>query len=267
MSLSEVMTIVIMFHKSKMRTFKDFYIKYVKVHLTKEFPTAVSYNRFVELQKFALMPLYIFAKLTQSVKTGIYYIDSTKLPVCNNLRIKRHRVFKGYAERGKTSTGWFFGFKLHLLINNLGEIVSFKLTPGNVDDRVALDDLTSELNGVLFGDRGYISKKHKDKLKDQGLELITKEKKGMKKVELSKDKEFLLSKRGIIETINDQLKNIFYIDHTRHRSFENFQANLLGGLIAYAFKTNKVLAVFDGLKNYAKDLIKKSSKKLALTSS
>ena len=240
MNLSEIMTILVLFHLSHYRTFKDFYLDYVLPHLKPYFPKLVSYNRFVELMKQAVMPLGILLNCCKGKKTGTYYVDSTKLSVCHNLRISRHKVFQGIARRGKTSTGWFFGFKLHLVLNDQGEIMSFKLTSGNRDDRAVVEKLTQELQGILIGDRGYIGKKLKESLAKRGLDLITHTRKGMKKQILPPLKRWLLSTRKIIETVIGQLKQCCHIQHTRHRSPDNFLANLFAGLFAYVLKPNKV---------------------------
>jgi hypothetical protein len=173
--------------------------------------------------------------------TGISFIDSTTLDVCDNRRIHLHKVFKGIAERGKSSMGWFYGFKLHLVVNDRGEILSFYLTPGNTDDRntEVIKELTKNLFGKLFGDKGYISKKIFDMLHEKGIQLITKVKKNMKnKLMLAEDK-LLLRKRALIETINDHLKNICQIEHSRHRSLVNFMVNIISGLVAYSFLPKK----------------------------
>jgi len=244
MCLSEIMTIVVMFHLSHYRTFKDFYLNCLKEQYAKEFPTLVSYNRFIELMPQAFMPLVVLLNCLKGAETDKYYVDSTKLPVCHNLRIFRHQVFKDIAARGKTSTGWFFGLKLHLIFNEQGELMQFCLTPGNVDDRAPVAALTKNLKGWLFGGRGYISKKLFTKLMQQGLELITKVKKNMQTKVIEPLKEQFLNKRGMIETIIDQLKNSLHIDHTRHRSVMNAQVNVLSGLLAYVFKPNKVAVKF-----------------------
>jgi IS5 family transposase len=239
MALSEIMTILTVFHLSHYRTFKDFYLNFVCVYWRSEFPKLVSYNRFVELMKNAIFPLAILLHGLKGQKTGKYYIDSTKLFVCHNLRISRHKVFKEFASRGKTSTGWFFVFKLHLVFNEKGEIMSLTLTSGNCDDRLVVQKLVKGLEGWLFGDRGYISKDLKNNLKKQGLELITNVKKNMKKQPLSSVKRFLLNSRRIVETAIGQLKEICHIQHTRHRSPDNFLANLFSGLLAYILKPAK----------------------------
>jgi hypothetical protein len=201
--------------------------------------TKPSYSRFIRLIPEAFMPLLMFLRGMQGQKTGKYYIDSTKLPVCHNLRINAHKVFKDVAKRGKTSTGWFFGFKLHLVVNEKGELMNFRLTPGNVDDRKVVEGLAKNLNGWLFGDRGYMDKKLSKRLLEKGIELVTKVRKNMKDNILEPIKKYLLKKRNIIETIIDQLKNILTMDHTRHRSIINFQVHLLAGLLAYVFKPKK----------------------------
>lgn len=245
MSLSEMMTIVILFHMSGYKTFKDFYINHILFQLKKEFPKPLSYNRFIQLMHRLFTPMIVLIYQLQGKHTGKYYVDSTKVPVCHNLRIKSHKVFKDSAARGKTSTGWFFGFKLHLIINDQGEIMSFTLTSGNVDDRAVLESLTQRLQGWLFGDRGYIGKKITDTLAQKGVELITKTKANMKQKILDPVKDYFLNKRGVIESVIDQLKNIMTIDHSRHRSPINMQINLLAGLVAYIFKPKKPSVAFN----------------------
>jgi len=240
--LSEIMTILVNFHMSGFRTFKDYYIKYVCVHLRKEFPGLVSYNRFVELMKGALVPLMIYLKRCRFGKmTGISFIDSTTLKVCHNRRIYKHKTFKHVAQRGKTSMGWFYGFKLHLIVNDKGELLSTMLTPGNVDDRnrSMIKKLTKNIVGKLFGDRGYIGNPLFNFLLKKGIQLITKLRKNMVNKLIPVVDKLLLRKRAIIETINDELKNMCQIEHTRHRSPVNFLVNLFSGLIAYTFFPKK----------------------------
>lgn len=239
LSCSEVMAIMIHFHQIRYRDFKTYYTKYVMIHLKEEFPRLVSYNRFVELMKSIFMPLCLFVYNAFGEKTGIYFIDSTTLKACHSKREKSNKVFKGLAKKGKNSMGWFYGFKLHLVINDKGELMAFQITKGNVDDRVPVMDLCKNLNGKLFGDRGYISQKLFESLFTQGLQLVTKLKKKMKnKVMLMTDK-VLLRKRAIIESVNDQLKNICQIEHSRHRSPVNFLVNLVSALAAYSLQEKK----------------------------
>lgn len=252
MCMSEIITILIMFQFSHYRTFKDFYLDCILIQYRKEFPNYVSYNRFVELIPFALMPMAWMATALGGTETGMYFIDSTKLPVCHNLRINRHRVFKGCAQRGKTSTGWFFGFKLHLVLNHLGEIIRFSITPGNVDDRTPVASMLAKLEGWLIGDRGYIGKNLKERLQLQGLELITRVKKNMKEVIIDSVKNCLIDKRPFVETAINQLKNMLHLSHTRHRSVVNFQVNIFSTLIAFFFKSKKPNAKFNQIEEKLK---------------
>jgi hypothetical protein len=239
LSISEMMTIMIHFHQSNYRNFKAYYLQHVKVNMRSEFPNLVSYNRFVELMPRTLIPLLAYMRGRKGNCTGISFVDSTPLKVCHNRRINRHKVFAGLAERGKTSMGWFFGFKLHLVVNDQGEILAFQLTPGNVDDRKPVPKMTKKLFGKLFGDRGYISQALFQQLYEEGLMLITSLRKNMKNHLMLLEDKLMLRKRSIIETINDQLKNISQIEHTRHRSYANFIVNLLAGLIAYDLQAKK----------------------------
>jgi len=241
LSISEVMTILIHFHQSHYRNFKAYYCEYVLVHLRNEFPGLVSYSRFVEFMPSALAPLCAYLRLVCFGDcTGISFIDSTSLDVCLNQRIASHKVFAGLAQRGKTSTGWFFGFKLHLVFNDRGEILNVTLTPGNVDDRKPVPELVKKLFGKLFGDRGYLSQPlFAELFQTFGIQLITKIKSNMKNRLLPFADKVLLRKRAIVETIIDQLKNISQIEHSRHRSVTNFLVNVLCGLIAYAHQPVK----------------------------
>ena len=236
---SEIMTIMIHFHQSRYRDFKSYYTRHVQLYLGSEFPGLVSYERFVALMPSVLVPLCAYLVRSYGSCTGISFIDSTPITVCHNKRIQSHHVFEGIAQRGKSSMGWFFGFKLHLVINDMGEVLACVLTPGNVDDRTPVPKLTKELFGKLFGDKGYISKALFDELFERGIQLITKLRSNMKNQVMVLSDKLLLRKRAIIESVNDQLKNISQIEHTRHRSPANFMVNLISGLIAYCHQPKK----------------------------
>lgn len=238
---SEIMTIIIAFHNSNYRCFKVFYTEFIQCYYRKEFPALLSYTRFVEMIPTVFIPLCSYFNQVKGKATGIQFIDSTAIKVCHNLRINRHKVFARVAQRGKTTTGWFYGFKLHFTINHIGEILSAKLTPGNVDDRIPVPELAKGLTGQLYGDKGYISKKLVASLAEKGINLVTGTRKNMKEKALSAWDNLILKKRFIIETVNDQLKNISQIEHTRHRSVQNFMVNIMGGLIAYCLKEKKPL--------------------------
>jgi hypothetical protein len=250
LSVSEVMTILIHFHQSHYRNFKAYYCEHVLPHLHTEFPGLVSYTRFVDFMPSALIPLCVYLQTNcLGDCTGVSFIDSTSLDVCLNQRIASHKVFAGLAGRGKTSTGWFFGFKLHLVINDRGELLNVLLTPGNVDDRKPVPKLVRKLFGKIFGDKGCISKALYEQLRRTfGVQLITKLKSNAKnKLPMSLMDRILLRKRAIVESVIDQLKNISQIEHSRHRSVGNFLVNLVCGLIAYARQPKKPSSGRDSL--------------------
>jgi hypothetical protein len=242
MSDSEILTILICFHLGAHKTFKHYYQQIVQDHWVDLFPKSLSYNRFVEVQSRYFVVMAMFLKEKGLGKcTGISFMDSTTLKVCRNQRIHNHKVFKNLAARGKSSMGWFYGFKLHLACNEKGELLSFYLTKGNVDDRNPkhIKKLTEQLFGKIYADKGYLSKALWEMLFADGMQLITKIRKNMKGHIMELKDKLLLRKRAIIETINDELKNLCQIEHTRHRSVNNFIMNILGALIAYCFFPKK----------------------------
>jgi hypothetical protein len=251
MSKSEVITLTILFQLSGFRTFKHFYIFYVQKHMTDDFPSTVSYNRFTELMSQNLMAMSLFLKTCCLGKcTGISFGDSTPIRVCKAKRIRNNKVFKGIATTGKSTMGWFHGFKLHLIINDKGEILNFTITPANIDDRTPLKkkSFLDKIYGKLYADKGYVGKELMQLLFADGLHLITHIKNNMKNSLMEMSDKILLRKRSIIETVNDELKNICQIEHSRHRSFTNFLANIVAGLIAYSFLPKKPSIKYQTIK-------------------
>ena len=233
------MTIVIYYHLSGYKCFKYYYKECILKAGKHYFPDAVSYNRFIEIKKFVNLPLYMFGLLqcASSRRSGRYYVDSTKLPSCDNRRIHSHKVLKDVSRRGKTSTGWFYGMKLHLVINEIGEVISFCFTAGNVADNnpLVLENLCKNLQGEVYGDAGYVSKTIFEMLYEQGLMLLTKIRKNMKNKLISLEQKYYLKKRSLVETVIDLLKSICDLSHTRHRSIENCFNNIISAVVAYQF--------------------------------
>lgn len=238
MSLSEIMTILIAYHKSGMSCFKYFYLNLLK-NKDKLFSYLVHYDRFISLIKLAFPALVCFLKTLEGVVTEYMFVDATPMAVCHNLREKRHKVFKGLAKKGKTSTGWFFGFKLHFILNTFGEIVSMSVTGGNVNDRSPVMGLVKGITGKLIGDKGYISKKLSAELFEQKVTLITKIKKNMKNILMDMTDKMMLMKRCFIETVFSSIKSLNTLIHSRHRSPINAFAHLFAGLINYQIRTDK----------------------------
>lgn len=243
LSDSEIMTILIFFQSSRWRDFKNYYNHFLSTYYKKEFPTLPSYNRFIEIMKRVIFHLILFAQIRSGKRTGIYYIDSTCLPVCHIKRSKRHKTFDEIAEYGRTSVGWFFGLKLHLVMNNRGELIAFKMTSAKQNDAKAGESIMRNLQGLMFGDKGYIGKKLFSRLLDKGLKLITRNRKNMKEKIYSPFEKQLLNKRGIIETVINHFKHHYQIWHTRHRSVLNAMTHLMAGIAAYVIEPLKISAI------------------------
>lgn len=240
------MTILIAFHQSCYRNFKTYYQQKVQTQWSAEFPALVSYNRFIEWIPSTLIPLCAYLRSCFGSCSGISFLDSTSLKVCHNRRIQQHKVFQNLAARGKTSVDWFFGFKLHLVVNDQGELLNVVLTPGNTDDRTPVLKLLQQLFGKVFADKGYVSQKlGQQLLESAGIQLITKLKRNMKQRLMPLSERLMLRKRSIIETIIDQLKNISQIEHSRHRSPVNCFVNILCRLIAYCHQPKKPAIAID----------------------
>ena len=252
MSESEIMTVLVCYHFGTYRTFKDYYLNCIRRSLKDCFPDAVSYNRFVELMPRVFFLMMLFMKLYAFGKcTGITFVDSTMIPVCHNIRRYMNKVFAGLAKDGKGTMGWCHGFKLHLLCNDSGDIITFCLTGANVDDRDerVWQVFTKELYGKVFADRGYIKKELFESLFDQGIHLVHGLKANMKNRLMPMWDKIMLRKRYVIECINDLLKNKANIVHSRHRSVHNFIMNICSALTAYCFFDNKPEALPVHLEN------------------
>lgn len=244
LSISEIMTILIMFQMARFRDFKNFYKGYLLCFHGSAFPRLPTYERFVALMNRAIFPMTLFVQINSGKKTGIYYIDSTSLPVCELKRSRRHKTFESVAEYGKTSVGWFFGLKLHIVINDKGELIAFKITKGNKHDSKAAENLLSPLNGLAFGDKGYLGKKLFETLFEQGVKLITRKRKNMKKQETTSPFEKqLLNQRNMIETVIGHLKHHYHVWHTRHRSVLNAMTHLVAALATYTIEPLKISAI------------------------
>ena len=237
-SLSEMMTLEIVYHLSGCKCFEYFYRQEV-LHgsLHAYFPAAPSYNRFVELKPRMLAALICYLHCLRLGRLiGLYYADSTALKVCHNRRIHQHRVFSGSAKTGQCSVGWFYGFKLFLVVNGLGEMVQAFVTPGNVSDgaTATLKRLFKGLTGFAFADKGFVNSKAFPILFEQGLKLITSIRSNMKNKLVILHEKMLLKKRGMIESVIDILKSVCNIEHSRHRSALNMIVNTYAALCAYS---------------------------------
>lgn len=239
MSESEIMTLLIYFQRSKYKDFKAFYLCHVCHRLRKEFPKLLSYERFINLIPRVFIPMTAYLESRQAEFNGLGFIDSTKIIVCHGKRTGSYKVFKQFAEVGMSSMGWFYGFKLHLICNSQGELVACKFTPGNQSDLEPVSKMTEKLKGKLYGDKGYISKKLFEELLEKGLILITGIKKNMKNRLIPLFDKLMLRKRALIESVNNQIKKFFEVEHTRHRSPINGFINMVAALVAYTHHPKK----------------------------
>ena len=241
LTLSEVMTILIYYHHSKYKTFKDYYTR--DLELKSAFPKMPSYNRFIELQKKAFIPLSMFAKLKSSAECdGISFIDSFPLRVSHTKRIPSHKTFKGLAARGKTSMGWFYGFKVHLIIDGHGNIINFVITKGNVADNNAdlITQITDKIYGKVYGDKGYLLNPSLfEFIYNRGTHIFTKIRGNMKNRLVEIKDKILLKKRGVIESVGAVLKEDLNIELSRYRNPATLFINTFSALIAYAFQEKK----------------------------
>lgn len=245
LTLSEIMTILIYYHCCCYKDFKSYYQQMVSKELKRDFPDLVTYHRFVELIPRALWPMSLFLKNScgQAKQTGIYYMDSSALAVCHPKRVHQHRTFKGLADWGKTSVGWFYGFKYHLLINHQGELLRFYFTKASVSDKDSkvLFFLTRHLQGSVFADKGYLVNPEKKLFVEQeGLKLIVKPRKNAKQApSMDIYEKAYLAKRGMIESVIALHKQVANIEHTRHRSAVNAFVHMMAALVAYGFYPGK----------------------------
>lgn len=247
LSESEMIVILIYYHYSGYKNFEYYYKQFVLTDLKTYFPKAPSYTHFLGLQSRVGIILFILMQILckKAIKTDIYYIDSKQVPVCDNLRIKSNKVFQDWAGHGKSSTGWFYGFKVHLVINNYGEIVSFALSSANKADNnhEILKHLLGHLEGICVGDKGYLTQLW-EKFYENGLKIIHKVKKNMKNKLLILEEKYYLAKRGVIESVNAILDGVFDLTHSRHRKAENAFCHIFSCLIAYQFYPNKPSVYF-----------------------
>ncbi len=241
LNYSEIITILILYNSSSYSCFKYFYLDFVAKDLKEFFPKLPHYSRFTIMQKKAFIPMlsFLLYLCKKSRRTGLYYIDSTYMAVCRNQRIYSHKTFKNIAKRGKTSIGWFFGFKLHIVINQIGEIMNLNVTKGNVSDSKVASSIAKNLFGKLFGDKGYLGKELYEYLLKNNLELFTKVRKNMKPKIISRINQFLLSKRGIVETVIGQFKTRYNMISTRYRSISNYFMNIISAVTAYQLNPRK----------------------------
>ena len=231
--LSEIIFIAVWYKNSQIHHFKAFY-GMIKRFYSKLFKALPSYQRMIYLiNQYQMVLQALHISLTSNTQTACAWVDSTTLPVCKNQRIQRHKSLKQIATRGKSSMGWFYGCKLHVLVDAQGHFIQTQLSHGHISDVKMLPKLSQGYIGKIFGDRGYISENLKDQLLKQGIELITYHRKNMRPVALSTKDEAMLRQRNKIETIFSLLKQQYNLVSSRHRSISGYFAGIYASLCAY----------------------------------
>ena len=239
LSRAEMLFIMVLFHLSAFKHFKAFYRYGVGQQYRDCFGAIPHYDRLISLMPRLFAPLMVLLHSVSGEPTGVCFADSTKLAVCHNRRIHRHKVFEGLAARGKTSMGWFYGLKLHFVINHKGQIVALRITRGNRADSTVLEEMTKHLAGKLYADKGYIGQELFKRLWRRGLHLITGIRRNMKNYLMPLADKVMLRKRFAVETVLDTLKSEMGLEHSRHRSVVNAMVHVLSCLVAYAFRPGK----------------------------
>lgn len=235
---SEVITIIVGYWQSSYDCFKNYYLKQIWIHHQRDFQL-VSYSQFIKIIGPHLPLLVLIFNSILDQCDGISFVDSSSIEVCKKYRISMNKVFAGIAARGKTTKGWFYGLKLHLIINRSGGIVKASFSPGNKDDRKQLELMIKNLFGKVFGDRGYISQKLFQQLLEQGIFMVTRVKKNMKNKLMSMLDKILLLKRVLIESVFSKIKLLGKFEHSRHRSVTNAFIHMIAALINYQMSDNK----------------------------
>jgi hypothetical protein len=259
---SEIMSVIIYYAacSQEYKHFKAFYAA-KEGELKAAFPYLVSYERMIELKESVELRMVVFLTSLFSECTGISFIDSTKIEACRPKRANRHKTLKGLARWGKTSDGWFYGFKLHAVVNHLREIVGVCITPGNVADNNEhiIRKMANNVFGKMFGDKGYILNQELwTEIYYQGVKFITNIRINMRQKLMIMEEKMILRKRAsIVETLFSTLKDRMSLQYTRVRSVYGFVCNVISMLIAYQLKvTNKCQAPSKETQNV---LVKRSA--------
>lgn len=252
LSIAELVALAILRFFTGHRNWKDFY-QHIKTYHAKDFPRLPKYGNFIEavnrLSGLALILLQgfmeVFKKLTPEESKK--FVDSTRLRVCDIKREFSHKVAKNIATKSKSTMGWFYGFRLHIIVNELLHILNFKITTATVDERVALEMMWSDIFGMIIADAGYMGKEWAEKAKNLGKNLFAAVRKNMKKM-MTKAQHQLFRMRQKVEIVFSVLKLRLGLETALPRSSLGFFSHYLWCLTAYELK--KFFQLFDkGGKN------------------
>lgn len=238
---AELVTLALWRFHTGFSDWKHAYLCYV-THYTKEFPKLPSYKNFITgINRVAVKALWVLAALMYLARKDnmlLKIIDSSALPVCKNKRISSHKVMKQFASRGKTSQGWYYGMKLHLVIDTLGSLLSVRITTGSIQDRKVTLSMLSRLFGIILADAGYCSLPLKTKLFHLGKDFVTAVRNNMRQL-MTKEQHQLLKRRQWVEVVLSSIKDRMKMATSLPRSVTGMLAHYIYTLLAY--QTFKVL--------------------------
>lgn len=240
LSTTELVSLALFFQFTGHRSWRDFY-KYIKTHYRQDFPDLPSYRNFVAamnaLSPYAVILLQAFCALFRQTTpaTAAKFADSTNLPVCSIKREFSHQVMKLFATKSKTTMGWFYGLRLHVLCNELMQILECRITTATVGERAALESMWNYIFGLIVADAGYLGQEFQTRARSLGKQLLTGARANMKKL-LTKKQHELLQLRQVIETIFSVLKTRLGLGSTLPRSPLGHFARYVWCLAAYQLK-------------------------------
>lgn len=254
----EVLTIEIVGEFLGLETDKQIW-EYFKRHWNQWFPNLPCRTTFVRqssnLWQVKQMIQKEFSMSLRALDDNLHIIDGFPIPTCHFARARRGKLFKGEAGYGRcmSKNQVYYGFKGHLVITGSGLITSLMVTPANVEEHQPVEELVQGLQGMLIGDKGFISKDLKYKLKKMNIDLETPLKKNMKD---ERDPEFLIkikSIRRLIETVIGQLDDHFHFNVVWARDFWHLLGRLSRKVLSHTVgvflnkKLSRPLIKFDGL--------------------
>ena len=238
LSITDIMALNIYRFFMEISNLKAFH-RFVQKFHKKEYPNLPNYENFMKATNKSLPFMVFFVNAILAKNRALcknkeaHFIDSTPVEVCKNNKISRHRVTKGYSSRGKSTKGWFFGFKLHGICTDDMTVENLIFTTGSVHDSKMAKDVTKEIIGKAFADAGYQLKPEiLSELADNGLFMHNATRKNMNRL-ISKEQFDFIEKRNVIETVWSVLKGSFDLVYTRARSMKGMFRHFFYSIAAF----------------------------------
>ena len=239
MSIADVVTLNLVRIFDRTGDLKTFH-KNAQVYYATYFPNLTNYENFLKATNRSIGFIMAFVQYQlylnrMNCTEDVFYVDSTPITVCENRYIPSHRVTKGFASRGKSTKGWFFGFKLQGICTADGTLVKLSFRPGREHDSRAFVDITEGLEGTFVTDAGYLLKESElKKMFDSGRKPCTATRKNMKRM-LTEEQFLLLSKRNRIENVWSVMKLNYNLIYHRARSVKGMFRHFFYSISAFLF--------------------------------